>query len=80
MLHPVATRGGRVAPPADPVINPCVAVQKCGATSNVAVITFRGTLIGTFGGARMQTAPYSYHGVWVREGSEWRVVFSEETR
>lgn len=49
-------------------------------TKDVAVITYRGTLIGTFGGAPMQTAPFSYHDVWVRDGSEWRVVFSEETR
>jgi hypothetical protein len=45
----------------------------------VAVITFRGTLIGTFAGKQMQTAPFAYHDVWVRDGPVWQMVFSEET-
>ena len=48
-------------------------------TKDVAVIMYRGTLIGTFGGAPMQSAPFRYHDVWLRDGSVWRIVFSEET-
>ncbi|HEY5086230.1 MAG TPA: nuclear transport factor 2 family protein [Gemmatimonadaceae bacterium] len=56
-----------------------VNVKVARVAPDIAILTYRGTLFGTFLGKPMQTAPFSYHNIYVKRNAVWLSVFGEET-